>query len=195
MTRAPRGSATAPRLPTALMRSPAMTPTASSRGWRPVPSMRVPPWITRLAAGCARLRTGVAAASEQSKAPAGKDAQGFSFLCSGEGISLVERFDEAAFFQLFGQGRIYELFRLRQRSFTLKLVFDEKLNCLQRRPRAFLQGRRVVLPGSFEDFLVADLAVLGKNFFAEFLVAAVAVHGAREGAQKAQRDIALLGEK
>src|SRR5581483_11924755 len=113
-------------------------------------------------------------------------------LCSGEGISLVERFDEAAFFQLFGQGRIDELFRLRQRSFTLKLVFDEKLNCLQRRPRAFLQGRRVVLPGSFEDFLVADLAVLGKNFFAEFLVAAVAVHGAREGAQKAQRDIAPL---
>jgi len=53
MTRALRGKATSPRLPTALMRSPPTTMTASSIGARPVASMSVPPWMTSGVAFCA----------------------------------------------------------------------------------------------------------------------------------------------
>src|ERR1044071_2863437 len=110
-------------------------------------------------------------------------------------ILFVKRVDKAAFLQLFRQRSIDELLRLRQRFLTLKLVFDEELNCLQRRPRALLQSWRVVLPRSLENFIVADLAILGQDFLAELLIGTVAVHAARKGAQKTQRDIMVLSEK
>src|SRR4051812_4068243 len=47
----PGGTATSPLRPTALMRLPSMTMTEFSIGARPVPSISVPPWMTRF---CAR---------------------------------------------------------------------------------------------------------------------------------------------
>ena len=58
-----------------------------------------------------------------------------------------------------------------------------------------MQRRRVVLPGAFDDFIVGDFAVLREDFFAVFLIRAIAVHTARESPEKAQGGVALLRDE
>src|SRR6476661_6957980 len=59
--RLPGGTATSPLRPTALMRLPSMTMTEFSIGARPVPSISVPPWMTRFCA-CACWKDNAVAA-------------------------------------------------------------------------------------------------------------------------------------
>ena len=58
-----------------------------------------------------------------------------------------------------------------------------------------LQGRRIVLPGSFQQLIVGNLAVFPQNALAVFLVGSIAVHATNESAHKPHGRIALLSHK
>src|SRR5215831_16580455 len=205
IVRLPVGTATSPRLPTALTRLPSITMTASSTGGRPVPSMSVPPRMTSAVGFCASLRAGdIQTISKMRSA-------GFShfrptrvpmsnspklvFGCFGQSHLLVDGIDETAALELVYQGGVHKTLRLRQRSFVFELVLDHKLNSLHGRTRNLLQGRRIVLPGSFQQFIVGNLAVFPQNTLAVFLVGSITVHATNESAHKPHSGIALLSRK
>src|SRR5262249_645740 len=194
IVRLPVGTATSPRLPTVLTRLPSITMTASSTGGRPVPSMSVPPRMTSAVGFCASLRAGdIQTISKMRNA-------GFShfrptrvpmsnspklvFGCFGQSRLLVDGIDETAALELIYQRGVHKTLRLRQWSF--ELVLDHKMNSLHGRTRNLLQGQRIVLPGSFQQLIVGNLAVFPQNTLAVFLVGSIAVHATnRQGIRQA----------
>src|SRR5262245_40811973 len=169
IVRLPVGTATPPRLPTALTRLPSITMTASSTGGPPVPSMSVPPRMTSAVGVCASLRAGdnqtistmrnaIASHSKRTRVLIGILLNWF-LDCFGQRRLLVDGIDETAALELVYQGGVHKTLRLRQRSFVFELVLDHKLNSLHGRTRNLLQGRRIVLPGSFQQFIVGNIAV------------------------------------